>query len=110
MKNSFFYLAVLSISLGLANSLHAATYEVTFEALWGADDHPTNFPAGIWPDVPSAAHYSPLIGASHKDAMTIWASGEMASEGVENVAETGNRTVLEAMIDGSPNVLNKALC
>ena len=93
----------------LVNPLHAETYELTFEALWSATDHPTNFPDGIWPDVPSAAHYSPIIGASHAEAMTIWATGEMATEGVENVAETGNREVLETMIDGSPNVLSKIL-
>ena len=99
--------AFVGILLCLSNPLYAETYELTFEALWSATDHPTNFPAGSWPDVPGAAHYSPIIGASHTEAMTIWSSGEMASEGVENVAETGNRAALETMIDGSPNVLSK---
>ena len=94
-------------ALCLVNPLNAETYELSFEALWSATEHPTNYPVGDWPDVPSAAHYSPIIGASHSDAMTIWAAGDMSSEGVENVAETGNRTVLEAMIDSSPNVHNK---
>lgn len=85
------------------------TYELTFDALWNATEHPTNFPAGVWPDVPSAAHYSPIIGASHKEGMTIWEPGGTATEGVENVAETGNRAVLETMIDASPNVLSKIL-
>lgn len=85
------------------------TYELTFDALWSATEHPTNYPAGSWPDVPSAAHYSPIIGASHKEAMTIWELGGTAIEGVENVAETGNRAALETMIDGSPNVLSKIL-
>jgi len=84
-------------------------YELTFDALWSAADHPTNFPAGVWPEVPSAAHYSPIIGASHAEAMTIWSMDSQAIEGVENVAETGDRSVLEAMIDGSPNVLSKIL-
>ena len=107
MKRALHSIALIGTVLCLAGPLQAEIYEVTFDALWSATDHPTNYPAGIWPDVPSAAHYSPIIGASHKEAMTLWAPGEMASEGVENVAETGNRTVLEAMIDGSPNVLNK---
>ena len=101
--------AVIGLVLSSTLSLQAETYELTFDALWSATEHPTNYPAGIWPDVPSAAHYSPIIGASHSDAMTIWSAGSMASEGVENVAETGDRTVLETMIDGSPNVLNKIL-
>jgi len=92
-----------------AQSLYGQTYELTFDALWSATEHPTNFPAGIWPDVPSAPHYSPIIGASHKEVMTIWENDAMAIEGVENVAETGNRMVLEEMIDGSPNVLSKIL-
>ena len=100
-------IALIGTALYVANPLSAATYEVTFDALWSAADHPTNYPPGVWPEVPSAAHYSPVIGASHKESMTIWSMGGMASEGVENVAETGNRTVLESMIDGSPNVLNK---
>lgn len=107
MKFSLPRFILLGAFLCVANPLNAAVYEVTFDALWSITDHPTNFPAGSWPDVPGAAHYSPIIGASHKDAMTIWSLGSMASEGVENVAETGNRTVLEAMIDGSPNVNSK---
>lgn len=107
MKFALHYLALACTFLCLVNPLHAETYNLTFDALWSADDHPTNFPAGSWPSVPAAAHYSPIIGASHKEAMTIWSSGAMANEGVENVAETGDRTVLEAMIDGSPNVLSK---
>lgn len=107
MKLALCYFALLGAALCLANPLQAEIYELSFEALWNASDHPTNFPAGAWPELPSAAHYSPIIGASHTETMTIWSSGALANEGVENVAETGNRTVLEAMIDGSPNVLSK---
>ncbi len=107
MRLALCHFALVGAVFLLVNPLRAETYELTFEALWSATDHPTNFPAGSWPEVPAAAHYSPIIGASHKEAMTIWSQGEMAIEGVENVAETGNRTVLETMIDGSPNVLSK---
>lgn len=109
MKFALRCLTLLCIMTCLAGTLNGQTYELTFDALWSASDHPTNFPAGVWPDVPSAAHYSPIIGASHREVMTIWSAGEMAIEGVENVAETGNRAALESMIDGSPNVLSKIL-
>ena len=109
MKLAVRCFALIGTVLFLATPLQAETYELTFDALWSATEHPTNFPAGEWPAVPGAAHYSPIIGASHSEAMTIWSSGGMAIEGVENVAETGDRTVLETMIDGSPNVLSKIL-
>lgn len=108
MRRTLFLLSIFSF-LGFAAPASAVTYELSFDALWSATDHPTNFPAGEWPALPGAAHYSPIIGASHKEAMTIWNLGDMANEGVENVAETGNRAVLETMVDGSPNVLSKIL-
>ncbi len=80
--------------------LYAQTYEVTVDVLWNAIDHPTNFPMGN-------AHVSPLIGASHREVMTVWAPGAMASANVEALAEAGDRSGLEAMFDVSPNVLTK---
>lgn len=109
MRSAVHFSALIGTVLFLVNPLQAETYQLTFDALWSATEHPTNFPAGSWPEIPAAAHYSPIIGASHKEVMTIWSSGDMAIEGVENVAETGDRSVLEAMIDGSPNVLSKIL-
>ena len=53
---------------------------------WSADTHPTNFP--------NAAHFSPLSGGVHNDRASFWRSGEMASAGLEAVAETGNPTML----------------
>lgn len=77
----------------------AADYEVTFEGLWNAADHPTGYP----PD----AHFSSLIGASHNGNDSYWAPGEAASMEIERVAESGNRSPLEAVIDASPNVTDK---
>ena len=70
MKLALRYGALLGTLLCLVKPLHAETYELTFEALWSATDHPTNFPAGVWPDLPGAAHYSPIIGASVNYLMT----------------------------------------
>ncbi len=92
---------ILALSITLvATHLHAETYEVTVDILWNAEDHPTNFPMGN-------AHVSPLIGASHREVMTVWAPGATASANVEALAEAGDRSGLEAMFDASPNVLTK---
>ena len=58
-----------------------AVYSITFHATWSATTHPTDFPPG--------AHFSPLIGAVHNDSVSFWASGEIASPGIEQMAETG---------------------
>ena len=58
-----------------------ARYRIVFNATWSATTHPTDFPPG--------AHFSPLVGAVHNDAATFWAPGEIASPGVEQMAETG---------------------
>ena len=59
-----------------------ATYTMTFEGLWTADDITDN-------SLPGGAHFTEVIGATHNSDMTIWASGGMAGAGVENVAELG---------------------
>ena len=62
----------------------AVTYDVTFTGNWSADTHPTGFPEN--------AHFSPIIGGVHNDQATFWQRGEMASGGLEDVAEMGNPT------------------
>lgn len=63
-----------------------AVYRVVFNATWSATTHPTDFPPG--------AHFSPLIGAVHNDSVSFWASGEIASAGMEQMAETGGTGTL----------------
>ena len=67
-----------------------ALYSVTFNATWSAQTHPTDFPPG--------PHFSPLIGAVHNDSVTFWASGETASPGIEQMAETGGTGLLASEI------------
>ena len=63
-----------------------AVYRVVFNATWSATTHPTDFPPG--------PHFSPLIGAVHNDSVAFWASGEIASDGMEQMAETGGTSIL----------------
>ena len=58
-----------------------AQYSVTFDATWSAATHPGAFPGG--------AHFSPLIGATHDSSVAFWTPGQVSSNGIESMAETG---------------------
>lgn len=63
--------------------LVAAEYEITFTGTWNESDvEPGRFPS-------FSAHFSPMIGASHKAGEAFWRNGGQASPGVEQVAELG---------------------
>ena len=63
-----------------------ARYRVTFNATWSAETHPTNFPSG--------PHFSGLVGATHHGDVRLWQTGEIASDGIELMAETGGKSEL----------------
>ena len=71
-------IAELDDELGISDQ---ARYRVTLENMWGADDFPQGFPAD--------AHLSLIGGATHSVAVSFWEVGEVASRGVEDMAETG---------------------
>ncbi len=58
-----------------------ACYQVTFDANWQEPNF-TNIPGG--------AHFTQLAGASTVDGAELWATGELASDGFEILAETGS--------------------
>lgn len=71
-----------------------ALYRVTFEGTWSAATHPGLYPAG--------AHFSALIGASHRaddPESRLFRAGTLASPGIKNMAELGNNTALRAEIN-----------
>lgn len=63
-------------------------YEVEFTFFWSS----TNFPT----DYPSNAHFSKLIGWSHKPASDLFKVGTAATSGIEAMAETGATTPLDS--------------
>ena len=63
-----------------------ARYRVTFSATWSAETHPTNFP--------NNPHFSGLVGATHLGDVRLWQRGEIASDGIELMAETGRKSEL----------------
>jgi len=83
-----FYL-LLSIFLLLTTLSYAqdALYKIEFISNWSSTTHPTDYPS-------SSAHWSPLIGTTHKNASSFLQLGVLASPGVEQVAETGGTSTI----------------
>ncbi len=63
-----------------------AVYRATFVATWSVETHPINFPAD--------PHFSPLTGAVHSEQSVFWEMGQNASDGIEQMAETGATGIL----------------
>jgi hypothetical protein len=83
-------LLVSSLSFVGCIEKNPITYEITFNATWSEETHPDEFP--------SNPHFSGLIGASHNDKAAFWREGELASEGIKNMAETGSKNPLNLEI------------
>jgi hypothetical protein len=79
-------LACLPFAAALSSPTQTAEYTVTFDATWSAQTHPSNFPPG--------PHFSGLIGSTHDSSVSFWQVCQVASPGIENMAETGSKSPL----------------
>lgn len=70
-----------AVQFGDPASGDQARYTVTLENLWGVEDFPQGFP--------DDAHLSLVGGATHNSAVSFWELGELASRGIEDMAEAG---------------------
>lgn len=70
-----------------------ADYRITFDATWSAESHPIQFPAN--------AHFSGLVGAVHNDQVTFWEPGQIATDGIEFMAETGGKSIFLSEISSA---------
>ncbi|KAI8422747.1 hypothetical protein MSG28_006503 [Choristoneura fumiferana] len=70
-----------------------AKYEVTFEGSWSRNIHPRLYPESDW-----LPRFSDLVGASHAADYVLWAPGNLASDGLKDLAEHANTSTLEAEI------------
>jgi hypothetical protein len=70
-----------------------ARFEVTFDSTWSAMTHPTDFPGN--------AHFSGLIGGTHASTVTFWRDGQLASEGIQQMAERGSKSPLSSEVQGA---------
>jgi len=90
------FLGAAAVCLGVAAKAQdsdTATYRVTFTGNWTLESTPDGVVGG--------AHFTTLIGAIHNSNVTFWRSGEMASSGIENMAELGITSTLRGEIEAS---------
>ena len=82
-------LLILLFSMGLFTYTQAqtsvATYTITFTSTWNDTDHTNAMDMSL----PGSAHWSRLVGVNHNDMVDFFEPGEMASLGVEMIAESG---------------------
>jgi len=73
-------------------------YSISLNVSWSAATHPQNFP--------SNPHFSKLVGSSHNFNAVFWQAGDIASAGIEQMAETGNTSALINEINTSKSAGN----
>ena len=76
----------------LVTASENANYTITFDATWSAETH-TDFYV-------SNAHFSPFVAYSHNGSPEthVFDIGSVASQGIEEMAETGETGLLEGEI------------
>jgi hypothetical protein len=86
--NPFVFLPAVGMAVVLSSATlwsdgasPTAQYTVTFDATWSQATHPAGFPPN--------AHWSPLIGGTHNASVSFWDAGQIASQGIEDMAELG---------------------
>ena len=78
-----FFLLFFFTSSFIFSQTQKAKYSVVFTSIWSQNHQ----------NLPSGAHWSKLVGATHKTANAFLEIGQKATTGIKNVAETGNNTV-----------------
>jgi hypothetical protein len=92
MMKKLFTLLSFSLFVSTVNYAQDAVYKIEFISNWSSTTHPTDYPTG-------SAHWSPLIGTTHINAAAFLQLGLLASDGVEQVAETGGTTIITQEIN-----------
>ncbi|MEM9679872.1 MAG: spondin domain-containing protein [Bacteroidota bacterium] len=100
MKNITFF-ALTFLFLGAAFTVNAqvsvATYDIVFTSTWNDTDHGP---------LPLDAHWSDLVGTNHNSNVTFLELGQPATQGIEDVAETGNNTAFNAEVQAEISANN----
>lgn len=93
---SFLLLTVLGACEKDKFDRFSVVYEVEYISTWDANSHPTDFPAD--------PHLSPFVAFCHLSSYRLFVPGLDASEGLKDVAETGNTSILDEELTRSINL------
>ena len=86
------FLLALTASINYSFSQTTATYDIVFTSVWNATDHGT---------LPGGPHWSRLVGANHNSNVTFLEMGQIATQGIEDVAELGNNSAFNSEVTTS---------
>ncbi|KAL3119256.1 hypothetical protein niasHT_000200 [Heterodera trifolii] len=62
-----------------------AEYDVQFVGIWSKETHPKDYPT-----LEHLTHFTDVLGASHSKHYRLWRFGDIASDGLKEIAEWGN--------------------
>ena len=83
--------AAQGTQMAMATSdMQPARYRVSFDRTWSSDTHPADFPL--------LAHFSPVIGVTHRASYDLFAEGAVATPGLEKLCEEGKHQPLDGEI------------
>lgn len=74
----------------------SATYQVRLDVEWSAASHPATLPPN--------SHISPPVVVGHARAGDLFATGTLASPGIEAMAERGTTATLQGELGANPTV------
>ena len=92
MKNVTFLFFLLLSTINFAQT--TALYDFTFTSIWNETDHT---------EIPNDAHWSNLVGATHKTVNAFFELGQTATLGIKNIAELGNNTAFNNEVNSAIN-------
>ncbi|KAK0394261.1 hypothetical protein QR680_000658 [Steinernema hermaphroditum] len=62
-----------------------AKYEMEFIGLWSKETHPKDYPPLL-----HLTHFTDMFGGSHSRGYSLWRFGDIATDGMKEIAEWGN--------------------
>lgn len=87
LSGVFAGLIIVTSSVAVAAApTESAQYTVTFQSTWSAVTHPLQFPPN--------PHFSGLVGGTHNQVVSFFDVGQLASPGIQLMAETGSKSTL----------------
>jgi hypothetical protein len=87
----FLFFTLLFLNQSLLAQETTAMYRLTFDAAWSRTTHPYEFPFD--------ARWSPVVGMTHNQDVTLFETGDIATQGLINVSQTGSRDPMNDEID-----------
>ena len=73
--------------------LQTATYTLTYTGNWSETNHPVEFPTTF-------DHFSNAVGMVHNSNIQLFEVGQIASQGIEDMAERGDNNALDQEVNG----------